>query len=100
MPTPARAVAACNPQIKGVYGREAFSMIPFPESVASNLELRSMGSGYPFAMDPSRSARSGFRHGARSVIASDFLNLPAVPPAVTVANSKHGLDFGQKRRRR
>ena len=110
MLTPAAAVPASKPRIKLVYSREDFAKIPLPENVAAYPELRYMGSkhrllpwihgvlrglNFETAADPfvgSGCVAYLLKAMGKRVIASDFLNFPAVLAAATVANSKHRLD--------
>jgi adenine-specific DNA-methyltransferase len=110
MPTSASAVPGFKPGIKLVYSREDFARIPLPERAAAYPELRYMGSkhrllpwihgvlrglNFETAADPF--AGSGcvaylLKTMGKRVIASDFLNFPAVLATATVANNKHLLD--------
>jgi adenine-specific DNA-methyltransferase len=92
------------------YSREVFEEIPLPEQVYEFPELRYMGSkhrllpwihgvlrGLDFetAADPfagSGSVAYLLKAMGKLVIASDFLNFPAVLASATVANSKHRID--------
>src|SRR5258707_1607111 len=110
MSTLPHAAAVPKPQIKLVYSREDFTKIPLPKNVAEYPELRYMGSkrrllpwihgvlrGLEFetAADPfvgSGSVAYLLKAMGKRVIASDFLNFPAVLASATVANSKHRID--------
>jgi adenine-specific DNA-methyltransferase len=103
-------VEASNPGINLVYSQEDFTHIPLPEHAAEYPELRYMGSkhrllswihgvlrGLDFdtAADPfvgSGCVAYLLKAMGKSVIASDFLNFPAVLAAATIANNKHRLD--------
>ena len=106
----ATVAPAAEPRIKLVYSREDFTNIPLPERVADYPELRYMGSkhrllpwihgvlrglNFDTAADPfvgSGCVAYLLKAMGKRVIASDFLNFPAVLAAATVANSKHRLD--------
>src|SRR5690348_4736724 len=110
MPMRARAAGATNRQIKLVYSREDWAEISLPENVAEYPEFRYMGSkhrllpwiygvlrGLDFETVADPFVGSGcvaylLKAMGKRVIASDFLNFPAVLAAATVANSKHRLD--------
>lgn len=110
MPTIAPAKAVPISRIKLIYSQEDFTKIPLPENVNAYPELRYMGSkhrllpwihgvlrGLTFdtAADPfvgSGCVAYLLKAMGKRVIASDFLNFPAVLAAATVANSKHRLD--------
>jgi DNA adenine methylase/adenine-specific DNA-methyltransferase len=110
MPTPAAVVLPSRPPIKLVYSREEFGSVPLPENVAAYPELRYMGSkhrllpwihgvlrglNFETAADPfvgSGCVAYLLKAMGKRVIASDFLNFPAVLAAATVANGKHRLD--------
>src|SRR3984885_8407326 len=110
MPNLATAVAAVEPRIKLVYSQEDFTSIPLPENVAAYPELRYMGSkhrllpwihgvlrglNFETAADPfvgSGCVAYLLKSMGKRVIASDFLNSPAVLAAAPVGNSKHRLD--------
>jgi DNA adenine methylase/adenine-specific DNA-methyltransferase len=110
MPHLARAVEAPNQRIKLVYSREDFTNIPLPGNAAAYPELRYMGSkrrllpwihgvlrGLDFETAADPFVGSGcvaylMKAMGKRVIASDFLNFPAVLAAATIANSKHRLD--------
>jgi adenine-specific DNA-methyltransferase len=99
-----------TPGIGLVYSREDFTTIPLPEHVAAYPELRYMGSkhrllpwihgvlrgiSFETAADPfvgSGCVAYLLKAMGKRVIASDFLNFPAVLAAATVANSQHRLD--------
>ena len=106
----AKVVPAAEPRLKVVYSREDFTDVPLPDRVAGYPELRYMGSKHrllpwihgvlrtvPFdtAADPfvgSGCVAYLLKAMGKRVIASDFLNFPAVLAIATVANSKHRLD--------
>src|SRR5476649_2505181 len=106
----ASIVLPVEPRIKLVYSREDFTSIPLPERMAGYPELRYMGSkhrllpwihgvlrGLTFetAADPfvGRGCVAYLLKAmGKRVVASDFLNFPAVLAAATVANSKRRLD--------
>jgi DNA adenine methylase/adenine-specific DNA-methyltransferase len=110
MPTLARAVTNEQPRIKVVYSREDFSNIPLPDRVAEYPELRYMGSKHrllpwihgvlrtiPFETVADPFVGSGcvaylLKAMGKRVIASDFLNFPAVLATATIVNSKFRLD--------
>ena len=110
MPLLARAPAAVKPRMKLVYSREDFTNVPLPENVSAYPELRYMGSkhrllpwlhgvlrglNFETAADPfvgSGCVSYLLKAMGKRVIASDFLNFPAVLAEATVANSKHRLD--------
>ncbi|HKN71851.1 MAG TPA: DNA adenine methylase [Terriglobales bacterium] len=110
MPRLAKAVPEAEPRLKVVYSREDFTTIPLPDRVADYPELRYMGSKHrllpwihgvlrtlPFdtAADPfvgSGCVAYLLKAMGKRIIASDFLNFPAVLATATVANSKHRLD--------
>src|SRR6266481_4256384 len=99
-----------EPRVKVVYSREDFTDFPLPERVAGYPELRYMGSKHrllpwihgvlrtlPFETAPDPFVGSGcvaylLKAMGKRVIASDFLNFPAVLACATVANSKHRID--------
>lgn len=101
---------ASKPAKNLVYSREDFTHIPLPGHVPEYPELRYMGSkhrllpwihgvlrGLDFdtAADPfvgSGCVAYLLKAMGKRVIASDFLNFPAVLAAATIANSKHRLD--------
>src|SRR5580700_8708418 len=92
------------------YSREVFDKIPLPEQALEFPELRYMGSkhrllpwihgvlrglNFETAADPfvgSGCVAYLLKAMGKRVIASDFLNFPAVLAAATVANGKHRLD--------
>jgi adenine-specific DNA methylase len=92
------------------YSREVFDNIPLPRQALEFPELRYMGSkhrllpwihgvlrGLDFetAADPfvgSGSVAYLLKAMGKRVIASDFLNFPAVLASATIANSKHRID--------
>jgi adenine-specific DNA-methyltransferase len=111
MPPPsASALAFPESSLELVYSREDFSDLPLPENVSSYPELRYMGSkhrllpwihgvlrGLSFenAADPfvgSGCVAYLLKAMGKRVIASDFLNFPAVVAAATIGNSKQRLD--------
>jgi DNA adenine methylase/adenine-specific DNA-methyltransferase len=99
-----------TPRIGLVYSQEDFTKIPLPVNVAVYPELRYMGSkhrllpwihgvlrGMKFATAADPFVGSGcvaylLKAMGKRVIASDFLNFPAVLAAATVANSQHRLN--------
>lgn len=99
-----------EPRIKVVYSREDFSAVPLPEFAAAYPELRYMGSkhrllpwihgvlrGFEFETAADPFAGSGcvaylLKTMGKRVVASDFLNFPAVLAAATIANNKHRLN--------
>jgi adenine-specific DNA-methyltransferase len=99
-----------DPRSNVVYSREDFTGVPLPERVADYPELRYMGSKHrllpwihgvlralPFETAADPFVGSGcvaylLKVMGKRVIASDFLNFPAVLARATVANSKHRLD--------
>jgi adenine-specific DNA-methyltransferase len=99
-----------EPPIKLVYSQEDFAKIPLPQNVAAYPELRYMGSkhrllpwihgvllglNFDTAADPfvgSGCVAYLLKAMGKRVIASDFLNFPAVLAAATLVNSKHRLD--------
>ena len=110
MPPLDLAVAPVQSRLELVYSREEFTKVPLPDNVTAYPELRYMGSkhrllpwihgvlrglNFDTAADPF--AGSGcvaylLKAMGKRVIASDFLNFPAVLATATVANSKHRLD--------
>jgi DNA adenine methylase/adenine-specific DNA-methyltransferase len=108
----ARVTPAPKPQtaLRVAYSREDFANVPLPERVADYPELRYMGSKHrllpwihgvlrnlPFETASDPFVGSGcvaylLKAMGKRVIASDFLNFPAVLAAATIANSKHRLD--------
>jgi adenine-specific DNA-methyltransferase len=110
MPTLTSAVSAPEPRIAVVYSREDFAKVPLPERVVDYPELRYMGSkhrllpwihgvlqtlNFERAADPftgSGCVAYLLKAMGKRVIASDFLNFPAVLATATVANSSHRLD--------
>jgi adenine-specific DNA-methyltransferase len=108
--SPATAVPSAAPHIKLVYSREKFANVPLPEHVADYPELRYMGSKrrllpwihgvlrtLPFETAADPFVGSGcvaylLKAMGKRVIASDFLNFPAVLAAATLANNAHRLD--------
>src|SRR3984957_3529851 len=105
-------LAASEARIELEYSREVFDKVPLPERVLEFPELRYMGSkhrllpwihgvlrGLDFetAADPfagSGSVAYLLKAMGKQVIASDFLNFPAVLASATIANSKHKIDPG------
>jgi adenine-specific DNA-methyltransferase len=103
-------VDALTPNKDLVYSREDFTHIPLPEYVVGYPELRYMGSkhrllpwihgvlsGLDFdtAADPfvgSGCVAYLLKAMGKKVIASDFLNFPAVLAAATIANNTRRLD--------
>jgi hypothetical protein len=99
-----------EPRAKVVYSREDFAKVPLPARVADYPELRYMGSKHrllpwihgvlrnlKFATAADPFVGSGcvaylLKAMGKRVIASDFLNFPAVLATATVANNKHRLD--------
>jgi len=110
MSNPAIAATAPAPQIKLVYSRDNFATVPLPERVADYPELRYMGSkrrllpwihgvlkNLPFETAADPFVGSGcvaylLKAMGKRVIASDFLNFPAVLAAATLANNTYKLD--------
>ncbi len=92
------------------YSREDFAKLPLPEQVAEYPELRYMGSkhrllpwihvvlhglNFETAADPfvgSGCVAYLLKAMGKKVIASDFLNFPAVLAAATIANSTYRLN--------
>jgi DNA adenine methylase/adenine-specific DNA-methyltransferase len=105
-------LAVSEARIELDYSREVFDEIPLPEQALGFPELRYMGSkhrllpwihgvlrGLDFetVADPfvgSGSVAYLLKAMGKRVIASDFLNFPAVLASATVANSKHRIDDG------
>ncbi|HEY2133839.1 MAG TPA: DNA adenine methylase [Acetobacteraceae bacterium] len=99
-----------KPRLALAYSRDDLSNTPLPERVADYPELRYMGSKrrllpwihgvlrtlkFETAADPfvgSGAVAYLMKAMGKRVVASDFLNFPAVLAAATVANSKHRLD--------
>ncbi|HZK82055.1 MAG TPA: DNA adenine methylase [Humisphaera sp.] len=99
-----------QPGVRLVYSRENFSTVPLPERVADYPELRYMGSkrrllpwihgvlrglNFETAADPfvgSGCVAYLLKAMGKRVVASDFLNFPAVLAAATVGNSTRRLD--------
>jgi adenine-specific DNA-methyltransferase len=99
-----------EPRTKIIYSREDFAKVPLPARVADYPELRYMGSKHrllpwihgvlrnlKFATAADPFVGSGcvaylLKAMGKRVIASDFLNFPAVLATATVANNKHRLD--------
>ncbi len=93
-----------------VYSRESFADVPLPEHAAAYPEFRYMGSkhrllpwlhgvlrGLPFETAADPFAGSGcvaylLKAMGKRVVASDFLNFPAVIAAGTIVNNHHQLD--------
>ena len=104
------ALATSEARIGLEYCRELFDEIPLPERALEFPELRYMGSKHrllPWIHGVLRSldfktvadpfAGSGsvaylLKAMGKMVIASDFLNFPAVLASATIANSKHRID--------
>lgn len=104
------AISTGQPRMKVVYSREDFAKVPLPERVADYPELRYMGSksrllpwihgvlrSLPFETAADPFVGSGcvaylLKAMGKRVIASDFLNFPAVLAAATIGNSTHTLD--------
>jgi adenine-specific DNA-methyltransferase len=99
-----------KPRVGIVYSREEFADVPLPDHVADYPELRYMGSkhrllpwihgvlrtiDFETAADPfvgSGCVAYLMKAMGKRVIASDFLNFPAVLAAATIENNKHHLD--------
>ena len=110
MPRLTTAVTRTGPSIEVVYSRESFAKVRLPERAADYPELRYMGSKHrllpwihgvlrtlPFdtAADPfvgSGCVAYLLKTMGKRVMASDFLNFPAVLASATVANSHRRLD--------
>ena len=110
MPSPAKPLPAFEPRIDLVYSREDFTGVPLPDRALDYPELRYMGSKHrllpwihavlralPFETAADPFVGSGcvaylLKAMGKRVIASDFLNFPAVLAAATIANSEHRLD--------
>jgi len=110
MSSPATALALATPESQLVYSREVFADVPLPAPVADYPEFRYMGSKrrllpwihgvlqtLPFETAADPFVGSGcvaylLKAMGKRVIASDFLNFPAVLAEATVANSTHRLD--------
>jgi adenine-specific DNA-methyltransferase len=110
MPSPGKTLPAFEPRVDLVYSREDFAAVSLPDHVADYPELRYMGSKHRLlpwihgvlrtlqfesAADPfvgSGCVAYLLKAMGKRVIASDFLNFPAVLATATVANSKHRLD--------
>ncbi|MFN0106575.1 MAG: DNA adenine methylase [Bryobacteraceae bacterium] len=110
MSSPATAVPPAAPQIKLVYSRDKFANVPLPERAADYPEFRYMGSKrrllpwihgvlrtLPFETAADPFVGSGcvaylLKAMGKRVIASDFLNFPAVLASATLANNTHRLD--------
>jgi adenine-specific DNA-methyltransferase len=104
------ALSVSEARIELNYSREVFDNIPLPEQTLGFPELRYMGSkhrllpwihgvlrGLEFHTAADPFAGSGavaylLKAMGKRVIASDFLNFPAVLASATVANSKHRID--------
>lgn len=109
-PRLATAVPALEPRVELVYSRESFADVPLPDRVSGYPELRYMGSKrrllpwihgvirtLPFETAADPFVGSGcvaylLKAMGKRVIASDFLNFPAVLAEAAVVNSKHQLD--------
>jgi adenine-specific DNA-methyltransferase len=110
MPKLAPVASAPRPRIKLVYSREDFAKLPLPEHVAAYPEFRYMGSkhrllpwihgvlsalNFETAADPfvgSGCVAYLLKAMGKRVVASDFLNFPAVLAEATIANSAQRLD--------
>jgi DNA adenine methylase/adenine-specific DNA-methyltransferase len=110
MPSPAKAVPTAETQLQLTYSREDPADVPFPSRIVDYPELRYMGSKkrllpwihevlstLPFETAADPFVGSGcvaylLKAMGKSVVASDFLNFPAVLAAATIANSKSRLD--------
>ncbi len=110
MPRLAKAVPAAETQLKLDYGSEDAASVTFPERAAAYPELRYMGSKHrllpwihgvlrtlPFETAADPFVGSGcvaylLKSMGKAIVASDFLNFPAVLAAATIANSTHRLD--------
>ena len=110
MPRQAAALLPFEPPLELVYSREDFDDVPLPERVSLYPELRYMGSkhrllpwihgvlrtlDFQTAADPfvgSGCVAYLLKSMGKRVIASDFLNFPAVLASATVANNGHRLD--------
>jgi adenine-specific DNA-methyltransferase len=110
MPRQVAALLPFEPHLELVYRRDDFDNLPLPEPVSLYPELRYMGSKHRLlpwihgvlrsldfrsAADPF--AGSGcvaylLKAMGKRVMASDFLNFPAVLASATVANSRHRVD--------
>ena len=108
MSSPATAVTSRRPALKIVYSRENFANVPLPEHVADYPELRYMGSKrrllpwihgvlrtLPFETAADPFVGSGcvaylLKAMGKRVIASDFLNFPAVLAAATSPTTRTG----------
>jgi adenine-specific DNA methylase len=106
----ATALLFAEPRIEVVYSREDFDKVPLPEHVDQYPELRYMGSkkrllpwihgvlrSLPFETAADPVVGSGcvaylLKAMGKRVIASDFLNFPAVLAAATISNNKQKLD--------
>jgi adenine-specific DNA-methyltransferase len=106
----ATALLFAEPRIEVVYSREDFGKVPLPEHVDEYPELRYMGSkkrllpwihgvlrSLPFETAADPFVGSGcvaylLKAMGKRVMASDFLNFPAVLAAATIANNKQKLD--------
>jgi adenine-specific DNA-methyltransferase len=105
-----------KPRVEIVESREDFATVALPERVGDYPELRYMGSKHrllpwihgvlralPFARAADPFVGSGcvaylLKAMGKRVVASDFLNFPAVLACATVANSKHRLDSSAVKR--
>ncbi len=110
MCSPATAVPSAAPPIKLAYSRENFANVPLPDRAADYPELRYMGSKrrllpwihgvlrtLPFETAADPFVGSGcvaylLKAMGKRVIASDFLNFPAVLASAAIANNAHKLD--------
>lgn len=110
IPRPATVLPAPEPRLKIAYSREDFAKVPLPERVSEFPELRYMGSkhrllpwihgvlrtiDFETAADPfvgSGCVSYLLKAMGKRVIASDFLNFPAVLATATVANDTERLN--------
>jgi DNA adenine methylase/adenine-specific DNA-methyltransferase len=110
MPRLAKAVPAVETQSMLAYSREDFASVPLPARVADYPELRYMGSKHrllpwihgvlrslPFETAADPFVGSGcvaylLKAMGKGVVASDFLNFPAVLASATIANSNSRLE--------
>ncbi|MDP9171810.1 MAG: DNA adenine methylase [Acidobacteriota bacterium] len=111
LPVSATPAAAIKPrQLKLVYSRDDFDGVPLPDRVADYPELRYMGSknrllpwihgvlrelSFETAADPfvgSGCVAYLLKAMGKRVIASDFLNFPAVLASATIVNNEQLLD--------
>ena len=110
MSSPEPAAFPAAPHIKLVYSREKFANVPLPDRVSNYPELRYMGSKrrllpwihgvlrtLPFETAADPFVGSGcvaylLKAMGKRVVASDFLNFPAVLAAATLGNNTQTLD--------